>query len=87
MKLVILYHANGELARTIEEFAEDCRKKSNQKVDLTSLESIEGDAIASLYGPLNYPSLLVIRDDGQLVKGWQGTSLPTIDEVTGYLNA
>lgn len=87
MKLVILYHDKSEYSRPIEDFAEDCRKKTSKQIETLSLETREGDALASLYGPLEYPSILVIRDDGQLVKGWQGGSLPIIDEVMGFLNS
>ncbi len=87
MKMVILYHPNSEFSSAVEDFAEACGKKSSQKIETISLETTEGDSIASLYGPLQYPAILVIREDGQLVKGWQGGSLPVINEVVGYLDS
>jgi len=36
---------------------------------------------------MDYPATLVVMDNGQLVKDWQGKMLPIVDEVIGYLNS
>lgn len=87
MKLCILYHPNSEHSRSVESFAEECKKASENDVELLSLESREGASLANLYSVLDYPALLVLREDGQLLKGWQGAALPMINDVMGVLNS
>lgn len=84
MKVVILYHPQSDHYRTVEEFARDLHKQKGKKVDLVSLETREGAATASLYDIVEYPAVLAIREDGQLLKNWEGAMLPLMDEVAAY---
>jgi hypothetical protein len=86
MKLVILYHPDSEFSTAVEDFTSECKKHTEMKVELLSLEKPDGSTMAETYGVVDYPSILVLRDDGQIVKGWQGSSLPPTSEVVGYLN-
>jgi thioredoxin-like negative regulator of GroEL len=87
MKLLIIYHPNSEFSTAVENFASECKRKTSKKVELVSLESPDGASIASVYDLMAYPAIIILREDGQLVKDWQGGSLPTKDEVLGYLNS
>jgi hypothetical protein len=87
MKLVALYHAKGEFARQLEEYAHDFEAQRGKAIELRDLESREGADLAALYDIVQYPALLAIRDDGQLARAWQGSALPLMDEVAGYANA
>lgn len=87
MKLIILYHAKGEFARQMEEYAHDFESQRGKVIELRDLETREGSDMAGLYDIVQYPALLAIRDDGQLAKVWQGASLPLMDEVAGYANS
>jgi hypothetical protein len=86
MKLCILYHPKGEYATQTEQFAEECKRISSQPIELISLETPSGASLASVYDVVDYPAMLVIREDGQLNKGWQGGGFPSVEEVVGYLN-
>ncbi len=86
MRAVILYHPKSEFARQVEEFARDFESTRGKTIELLSLETKEGSDMASLYGIVSYPALLVARDDGQLAKVWQSEHLPLMDEVAGYLD-
>lgn len=48
------------------------------------LNTRDGAAIASLYDAMNYPAILVTRNDGQLAQLWQGQPLPLVDEVISF---
>ncbi|GAC1392471.1 MAG: hypothetical protein NVSMB46_08460 [Candidatus Saccharimonadales bacterium] len=87
MNLTIIYHPQSEFARSVEEFEHDMKNRTAAKIELVSLETKEGAAVASLYDIMQYPAILALRDDRQLVKSWQGPILPLLDEVRGYLNA
>lgn len=87
MKVLAIYHQNSDSARPIEEFARSLETRTGKKLELISLETPEGDEKAQVYGIVDYPSIIVITDEGALQKLWQGSQLPLVDEVVSYLIA
>lgn len=81
----MLYRPNSEGSRVVEEYAKDFQRLRGKQIDLISLNTREGSSIASLYDLVRSPSLMVLRDDGQVVANWQGEHLPLFNEVAGYL--
>ncbi len=88
MKVLILYRPKSEHSRIIEEFVRDFKlQEPSRRIDLSSIDTREGAAIASLYDILQYPAILAVTDDGQLLKFWQGEQLPLMNEVAAYAHA
>lgn len=87
MKLIALYRPNSDHARKVEEYARDFERQTKHRVLLTSTETREGAATATLYDIVNYPAILILQNDGQLLKEWQGEHLPLMNEVRGYLSS
>jgi hypothetical protein len=84
MKVVMLYRPNSEHARRAEEFVREFnRNYVNYKLELVDLNTRDGAATASLYDVMQYPALLALTNDGQLLKEWEG-SFPLINEVSYY---
>ena len=84
MKIILLYHPNSEYSRIVEEYVEDFKRSRGKLIEMLSLETRDGAAMASLYDILHFPALIVLRDDGQVENMWQGEMLPLMDEVAGY---
>ncbi|MBI3338499.1 hypothetical protein HY003_04345 [Candidatus Saccharibacteria bacterium] len=70
----------------VEEYTHDFERTKGKTIELISLETKKGAVMAKLYDIVRYPALLVLRDDDQLMKHWEGDSLPLMDEVVGYFN-
>lgn len=88
MKLVVLYRPNSENGRAAESFSRDFKARQPQAVvEMVSLDTKEGSDMARLYDVTIYPAILVLRDDSQMVKMWQGETIPLISEVASYLGA
>jgi hypothetical protein len=87
MRIVALYHPSSEWARNVETFARDIERTQGVKLDLVSLETRDGAAMASMYDILSYPALMVIKEDGQMQQLWQGEQLPLMNEVAGFARA
>lgn len=88
MKLLVLYHPQSEHSRTVEDFVHEyAYRVHGHEAELLSLETREGAKAAKLYGIVQYPAILALRDDGQLMKHWEGTTLPLINEVAAYARA
>ncbi len=87
MKTLIIYHPNSEHSRAVEDYITDFKRSRGLEIGLVSLETREGADLAKLYDLVQYPALVVLRDDSQLIKFWSGLPLPLMDEVAGYANA
>lgn len=88
MKVVILYRPNSEQGRKVEDFARDfSRVNLNRKLELVNIDTRDGMATATLYDVMRNPAVLALTDDGQLLKDWQGESLPLMNEISYYTTA
>jgi hypothetical protein len=85
MKVVILYHPESEFVGVVEDFKRDFESRhQDKKVELISLETVEGANMAELYDVVRYPAILVMTSDGKLQKFWQDQPFPLMDEVAAY---
>jgi hypothetical protein len=85
MKVVILYRPDSEHARAVDTFVHDFKvRNSDTHIELEDVDGREGSAMASLYDIMQYPAILVLSNDGSLLKMWVGDELPLIDEVASY---
>lgn len=88
MKVLILYRPNSEHARTAEDYIRDFQSRHpSSKMEVVSIDTREGSAMATLYDIMQYPALLVTQDDGAVQKIWVGDPLPLMDEVVSYATA
>lgn len=85
MKVIILYRPNSEYARSVEEFVQEFKVRTGKDIQIIDVDSKEGAEKAKLYDTVQQPAVLVISDDGQLIKSWIGENLPLINEVSGYI--
>jgi len=85
MKVVILYRPKSEFAREVETFIRDFKYRHDaSRLEVLDIDSREGIAMASLYDVMSYPSILALRDDGTVLKSWEGDALPLMDEVASF---
>ena len=85
MKVLILYRPNSEHGRIIEDFIRDYKNRHEEgKLEVMDIDSRDGSATATLYGIMQYPAILALRGDGSVLKYWEGTDLPMMDEVAYY---
>lgn len=84
MKATILYHPQSDHARKVMDFAHDLESQQGTKVELVSLDTIEGSSAANLYDITQYPAVIVTRDEGSVVQVWSGEQLPLMNEVAAY---
>jgi hypothetical protein len=88
MKALILYRPRSEHARSVEEFSQNFeRNYPESPMSLLDIDSIEGTHLIELYDILEFPSVLVLADDGSLINSWVGEPLPLIDDVAGYMRS
>ncbi len=85
MKVLVLYKPQSEHSRATEAFHDDFSKVyPDIMLDLMDVDSVEGVTKAELYDILEYPAIMIISNDGQLIKAWIGTGFPSSGEVASY---
>lgn len=88
MKVLVLYRPNSEHGRLVEEFIHDFQQRHQaEHLEVLSIDTRDGSAMASLYDIMQYPAILVIQTDGYVQKIWVGEQLPLMDEVVAYARA
>ncbi len=86
MKVVILYRPKSEHGTVTETFVHDlARRYDASKLQVLDADSVAGVDMAALYEIMTYPAILALRDDGSILKDWEGDTLPLMDEVAYYL--
>ncbi len=85
MKALILYRPNSEHARAVDEWLREFKTRSTGVIELIDVDSKEGAVTAELYDILQYPAVLAVSEDGQMLQRWPGEPLPLINDVVGYL--
>lgn len=85
MKAIVLYKLDSEYSRAVDEFNREFTRRTPYNLKLVDVDSASGTSQAELYDIVQYPSVVVIREDGQLLKSWSGVPLPTVNDVAGYL--
>ena len=84
MRVVVLYRSNSEQERPVLEFEREYNRRTNRTLSLSDVNTRDGASMASLYDIMQFPCVLAIANDGQMVQMWQGSNLPLINEVTYY---
>lgn len=59
----------------------------DHRIEVQDLETRSGVDMATIYDVMQYPSIMVLQDDGQVVQAWSGRQLPLMNEVVSYLQS
>lgn len=86
MRIIILYRPNSETSRRIEEYLADFnRLHPNENIESENIDSINGSNIANIYGIIDHPTIIAVKDDGQMQQMWQGIDrLPLMNDLAYY---
>ncbi len=83
MKALILYRPNSDHERAVIEFEHDFTRRTQNKLEMVNLDTREGANMAELYDVVQYPAVIVIDDQGKLLRLWQGGT-PLINELSYF---
>ena len=85
MSVMVIYKSSSEYARDVTEFLHDFEQRTARTLEEVDPDSQRGAEICRLYDVVEYPTIIATNQDGQLRNLWRGTPLPTIDEVSYYV--
>jgi hypothetical protein len=85
VSVTVIYRPLSEQAQAVTEFLHDFEKQTAQTLMTADPDTREGAEICRLYDVVEYPTVIATADDGQLRNLWRGIPLPSINEVSYYV--
>ena len=85
MRVVVITRENTDYARTVETFTSDFAHQTGKTLEVLGADSAEAESLERTYDIVEYPTIIAISDDGQMQNMWTGATLPTISEVSYYV--
>ena len=88
MNVIMLYRPKSEHSSVVEAFAREYdRIHPGKEIELLDADSLDGSHKARVYDIMEYPTILALTADGQVLQRWSGEMLPLMHEVAYYANS
>ena len=85
MRVAVIYKDKTDYARTVIDFIRDFEHQTGHILETIDPDSVDGTQFCSTYGIVDYPTIIATSDDGSMQNTWNGLPLPTISEVSYYV--
>ena len=85
MRVILVFKERSEAAREAFEWMEEFKRRTGREVEQLDPETREGEEFCQARGIMEYPTLVVAVDDGNVVEQWSGRPMPIIDDIMAYV--
>ena len=85
MKVVVIYKDNSDHAREVIDYLRDFRIRTGKELETLDPETRDGVDFCRTYDIMLFPTFVALSDEGLMQTMWQGSPLPTISEVSYYV--
>lgn len=83
MRVVCVYRDNEDYTRSVTEWLENFRRQTGREIETMDPDTNTNFCIA--YDIVEYPTILALGNNGEVINMWRGRILPLIDEVLYYM--
>lgn len=84
MRALVVYKVESDHAREVLDYLRDFQRQTGNVLEEVDPDSREGADFCRTYDIVEYPTIIALDDNGQLLNHWRGRPLPTINEVSYY---
>lgn len=84
MHSVVVTKDNTDYARDVTQWLHDFTRQTGRTLEQIDPDTRAGADFCRVYDIVEYPTVVALSDDGQLLQHWRGLPLPTISEVSYY---
>lgn len=84
MRIVVVYRDTSDYGREVREYIDDFERQTGLEIEQMNPDDSRNQFFLQAYDIVEYPTILVIADDGRLLQMWHGRPLPLTDEVAYY---
>jgi hypothetical protein len=85
MRTVVISRENTDYARTVEEYLRDFKYQTGHDLEVMNPDTPDGVQFCSVYDIVEYPTIVAVANDGSIQNSWRGLPLPTISELSYYV--
>ena len=85
MRIICIYRDNQDYSRSVNEWLENFHRQTGREIEI--LNPDENPSFCEAYDVVEYPTIMALGPNGEVVSTWKGMTMPLFDEVTYYLNA
>jgi hypothetical protein len=85
MRVVVVYKDQADYTRTVTDYLRDFEYQTGHKLETIDPDTETGAQFCDMYDIVEYPTILASSDDGVMQKTWRGLPLPTIIELSYYV--
>lgn len=85
MRVVIIYRDRTDYARAVSDFLHDFENQTGHTLEIINPDTPDGIMFCETYGIVEYPTIVAMSYDGVMQNAWNGLPLPTISEVSFYV--
>ena len=84
MRVVVVYKDFSDYSREVHEWMDEFTRRSGRSVEEVDPESMDGETFCRARDIVEYPTIVVIGDEGKTYEQFSGRALPQIDTVMAY---
>lgn len=85
MRVIVVFKDQTDYARTITDYLRDFKVQTGHDLETINPESSGGIQFCETYDIVEYPTIIALSDGGVMQNFWRGLPLPTISEVSYYV--
>lgn len=86
MRTFIVFREESDHARPVLDYLRDFYRQTGKELETVDPDTRDGAALCRTYDIVEYPSVVALDQGGQLQNLWRGLPLPTISEVSYYVD-
>jgi hypothetical protein len=85
MRVVVIYKDQTDYTRTILDYLRDFQHQTGHDLETMDPDTVWGTQFCETYDIVDYPTIVAVSDDSVLQNSWRGLPLPTISELSYYV--
>jgi hypothetical protein len=85
MRVVVVFKDETDYARPVLDFLHDFEHQTGHSLEVVDPETPDGIQFCETYDLVEYPTVVALSDDSRMLNMWRGLPLPTISEVSYYV--
>lgn len=85
MRVVVITKDQNDYTREVLDYLSDFKRQTGHDLETVNPDTAEGTQFCDTYDIVEYPSIVAISNDGVLQNSWSGLPMPTISELSYYV--
>lgn len=85
MRVVVVFKDERDYTRQVTDYLRDFKMQTGHDLETMDPDSPDGVSFCKTYDLMEFPSMVAISNDGVMQNTWSGLPLPTISEVSYYV--